>query len=105
MLNVLKEINFSYMINHSLYFGLSLTFAVISIWIKSVISKDFRITKNKLTLRPYFYMFCFFLACIVMDFGLIFKNGKSEFKKISVAYLCLVVYFLRLLFVFLAFGT
>ena len=94
-----------YLLIHSIYFGLSLSFALYCLYIWTVIRFDHRITKNKLTLQPYLYMLVFFLSCIAMDFMVIFDlDEDGDFQSFLNAYCCEMVYFFKLMFVLLAFG-
>ena len=63
-----------------------------------------RLTKNKLTLRPYLFMMGFFLSLMILD-NLIVFMPEGHFVHLSIAYTFYVFDFMRLFFCLAAFGT
>jgi hypothetical protein len=90
---------------HALYFGMTVTFVMLTIAILVRASYHRGITKNKLTMRPYYYMIGYFSCIIAKNLVLLNLNEKGEFTSLFVAYVYLVLDYGKALSVLLSFGS
>jgi hypothetical protein len=59
---------------HAVYFGMTATFIVLTVAILVRATFQRQITKNKLTLMPYYYMIGYFTCIILKNWVLLTRN-------------------------------
>jgi hypothetical protein len=90
---------------HACYFGMTATFVVLTIIILVRAAYQRRITKNKLTLNPYYYMIGYFSFIILKNWVLLSRNDKGEFPGLLMAWTYIFMDYLKTLSVLMAFGS
>ena len=89
---------------HAFYFGMCATFIVLTAVLTVRATYRREITKNKLTMQPYYYMIGYFTCIIFKNWVLLSLNKKGEFPGLFMAYLYLFLDYGKMLSVLMAFG-
>jgi hypothetical protein len=64
-----------------------------------------RITKNKLTMKPYYYMVGYFSCIVLKNFVLLTLTENGEFPSLFLAWLYFLLDYVKLCSILLSFGS
>jgi hypothetical protein len=90
---------------HATYFGMTVTFIVLTVGILVRATFHRRITKNKLTMKPYYYMLGYFTCIVAKNFVLLTRNTKGEFPGLFMAWFYFMLDFGKTFSVLMSFGS